>query len=236
MLTDFLNSLNCVFPEEKADFEIVQTKLNATDSFAFMPIVTLDLYPIHIIEETNIQAGSINNVYILPMGTHDLFIKNEIEELLKKFYNDDDTELSYGASIEEIIPLKSPDISYRLGFDDSEEINVIYVNILLKSGKYINAFLVADTIENCWTNIIEKYDIPLKWLIDSHKGMGDWFECTELYTLMKKSIKPSLLPDFYFKGKYISHIAPSGFELLHKVTENEPNACISEIYKTYWKV
>ena len=48
--------------------------------------------------------------------------------------------------------------------------------------------------------------------------------------------KPRLLPRFYLKGKFISHDAPEGFELISELKENENDWIGTHIYRTIWNL
>jgi hypothetical protein len=157
-----------------------------------------------------------------------------LSSLIKSFYNDDDIENDtnfYGASFEEMLILRSDDMDKYYKCDFVEEANVFYTRISLKNGKYVHILCVYDSAEDFWKNIIEKHDIKVDWIIDSHKGLGDWFENVPLYRVFLETTKPFLLPKYYFKGKFISHDAPDDFALIHEAKDNWIG---TQIYRTPW--
>ena len=79
---------------------------------------------------------------------------------------------------------------------------------------------------------MESYNVKADMLIDSTKGLGDWFEAVPLYTVYKTTKKPELLPQYYFKGKYIKPSAPPSFIHLYDVPESGKRGGMSQIYRT----
>ncbi len=80
-------------------------------------------------------------------------------------------------------------------------------------------FIVPETPNDCWKKVIEPYEIKCDIVIDSHKGMGDWFENVPLYKTMRETEAVNLLPNYYFKGLYIKHDVPYGFSLLYSIPD-----------------
>lgn len=153
--------------------------------------------------------------------------------------NDDelpDSELHYDAELEESILL------YNTGLSSGKSVklnglvyNAVYLRLLMSNQRLVYLFIIFEKPELVWTNIIEQFRIKTDIIIDNHKGLGDWFENVPLYKMMKETHQRDLLPELYFKGKYISHEAPKGFVKAYEVRENKPHQCMSEIYYTRWK-
>ena len=137
---------------------------------------------------------------------------------------------------EESILLTSNDIQIEKSIEvNSRKSNVIYLKLLSNIYTSVHVLILIETPTSTWTNIIEKYGVRSDILIDSHKGIGTWFEDSYLYSTMKKSTNYDLLPPYYFKGKYISHEAPDGFKKVYDVLEAEgKHWCSNAIYKTNW--
>ena len=49
--------------------------------------------------------------------------------------------------------------------------------------------------------------------------MGNWFDSIPLYKVMRETNATELLPHYYFRGLYISHDAPRGFNLLYTIPD-----------------
>ena len=94
-------------------------------------------------------------------------------------------------------------------------------------------FVLGKTLET-WRAVFEAYDIPWGALLDSHKGLGDWFYTTDLYAYYAETAKPQLRPQLYFKGKYIGNmnVGIEDFSLLHTFEESRPHECESRLYRT----
>ena len=244
MFFEFLENCHCVFTDETSDFESLKVQIKNSESLiAYMPSITVDLWPIHVLEEMNfgksIDGNSSPRIYIAPLGSHDFLIKNELELIINSFYQDENIKNNqnyYGASLEEMLILKSDEIKETFENSIIGSTNVIYARISLQNHKDVHFFGIYDFAEEFWKNIIEKYNIKVSWIIDSHKGLGDWFENVPLYKIFLETNKPRLLPRFYLKGKFISHDAPEGFELISELKENENDWIGTHIYRTIWNL
>jgi len=110
---------------------------------------------------------------------------------------------------------------------------VVYLRLSTKHDRIVHAVILIDIPYVIWTEVVERYGITTDILIDSHKGMGGWFDDTQLYSVMKNTSMSYLLPSYYFKGKYISRDAPEGFNKLYIIPEAEgQHWCECGIYKT----
>ena len=239
MMIDFLKQCKCVLQNEEQDYNwVLRSFEQKNDPFvAFMPAVIDDLWPIFILECTpanTYRSHKGRSVYIIPIGTHDFWAVPYFERLLLKFYRDDeikDRADYHGAELEECILLTSEDICNGRLAQPLASCNVIYARISFPDYRETELLFVVDTPENAWTQIVEKYSINTEYIIDSHKGMGDWFECVPLYDAVLNTNLPDGIPAFYFKGKYISHPAPNIYRKVYSVPESNEQQCISEIYQ-----
>ncbi|MBE6679595.1 MAG: hypothetical protein E7598_03635 [Ruminococcaceae bacterium] len=243
-LVEFLAALHPVLSEEAQDFETLCADIAAKNiPVSFMPCVTFDLWPVYALQCTNanVHIDSYNGsmFYIAPIGEHDFYLKPHLEQIMTDFYKDDfdDFGLMYGGELEEMLLLESQDIGtfFKLG-DVSEKANAVYMGFSMPNGAAAHILFLLDSMVNTWENCFEKYSVNCDALIDSHKGMGDWFDTTPLYSYFQSTQKKELLPKLYFKGKYISHEAPKGYKLIHSVEESRDGECVSELYITDYDV
>lgn len=244
MLIDFLKSCKSIFQSEIEDYNyVLQEITDNIDAFtAFMPAVIEDFWPIYIMETTKAQKYNKhfgNSIYVIPYGANDFWGVHGINSILRKWYEDDEINIGEdcGLKIEETILLKSLDIQIDRTIDiDDGKANTVYLKLSTNDGKLVHAVILIEKPHLVWENIIERFCISADLLIDSHKGLGGWFEDGYLYPKMKNTSIPHLLPHYYFKGKYISHEAPSGFEKIYVIPEAEgKHWCECAIYKTKWK-
>lgn len=240
MSIQFLENCKCILDSEKQDYSLVlRTFEKESEPFvAFLPAVTADLWPVYVLECTEARQYRIHggkSVYIVPIDTHNSGAISCFGKLINDFYMENATNDSknyYGASLEEMILLHSPDISNSKFLNRFSECNVIYLRISFEMDRNVDLVFLLEKPEVCWKGVIEKYNIATDYIIDSHKGMGNWFEYTKLYELVIHSHNSSILPKYYFKGKYISHDAPKDYQLVYRVPESKKGECISEIYRT----
>jgi len=205
MLIDFLNDCKVCIPEEKHDFDTVKRALKDKAYINYLPAVWDDLYPVHIMD---MMAGKHNftNAYLCPVGASDFFGLHHFNEILNDFYENDiikPSPLYYGAELEEAILLKSTTIHVEREFKIAGfSPNVIYIRIATHRGNKAHLFLIADTPENSFKEIIEDFEVKIHVTVENHKGLGSHFDGFELYRLFAESNKHYLLPKYWFFGKY----------------------------------
>lgn len=244
MLIEFFKSCTPVLQEEIEDYcNILREISQIADPFiGFMPAIIEDIWPIYALECTkasqfNHHTG--NSFYIIPYGAHDFWGVHGLNETMHNWYENDEITIGedYNVEIEETILLNCPEIQTDKSLDGSfRKSNAVYLKISTTDNKIIHAIILIDTPDAVWTNAVEKFNIPIDIFIDSHKGMGDWFENVPLYKIIKATANDHLLPPYYFKGKYISHNAPEGFEKVYIFPgTEEKHWCENAIYKTKWK-
>lgn len=237
MFIDFLKSLHPILQEEEKDFGEVVDLLSNKNFVNFMPSITFDLWPVFSIQCTDAKQELFlhnENVYIVSIGEADFFFERELENLVTDFYNKDQFEPNhmYGGELEEMILLSAPFCEEKIAVEGiHNNVNVVYMNITMIDGSTAHLFFVTSTAAQTWVDIFEKNEIACHVLIDSHKGMGDWLTSTELWEKLISTKTKDLLPEFYFKGKFISNNAPEGFEFISSIKESDSSECISEIYR-----
>ena len=244
MLVDFMKSCNPFLSEEKTDYlDIIQELENNLDPFiVFMPAIIEDLWPIFVMEDTyakQFNHHSGNSIYIIPYGAHDFWGVQGLNEIIRKWYNDDEIDIGeqLGMEIEETILLKSDALQSKRAISvNGNAANAVYMRLSSAKDRIVHIVILIDTPHAVWTKVVEKYSIQTDLLIDSHKGMGDWFDNIPLYSVMKNTSKPDLLPKYYFKGKYVKHNAPENFAEIYVIPEaKDKNWCKCAIYSTNWK-
>ena len=169
--------------------------------------------------------------------------KSYLEERIKKFYLEDEFYEQYEIEVDEMILLQSTEIEESFSLLEEIKYQVLYCHISTKDGRSVYLLIMPMKTEECWKHLIEKYEISCDFLIDSHKGLGGWFENTKLYHILKTTERKELLPKYYFKGLYISNPAPKDFKLVYRIPEviyfNKRNREIDswqkEIYRTEWR-
>lgn len=106
--------------------------------------------------------------------------------------------------LDEILLLYSPEFDYTVTIPGIGMINVIYLHLFTETGAPVDLFCIAETAERCWVNMIREYDLSVDYIIDSHKGMGDLFHTTDFYRTLIDTQNKTVLPPYYFKGKFIT--------------------------------
>lgn len=248
MINDFLNSLNCVLPSEVSDYHnILDIWSKEKYQIAFMPAIFW-YSGIYNLFDQKACANNRKMIWFIPVGQAGFFWLPGLRQKVVGFYETGEMEINNhvhfpgieAETFEECILLHTSDLQ------NNHEHNVLGANVLLfrlslSSGSDTILFILLDHQDNCWMNIIEKYNIPLTWLVDSGRGMGDYFLHVNLYQLMKHTSKPDTLPALYFKGLYNKGEIPEGFRFLYSMFSH-PNETgydewksFSSVYSTGWK-
>ena len=241
MFIDFLSSCTNVLKEETADYNNAIVHLSRIAvSTGLMPAVTDDLYPIYALACSSANRVVSPNVYFLPIGVHDCWAKPYFEEIVNEFYLRDFVREQFEIVLEEMILLKHPDICESFCLDHHTCYNVLYCHITMPNDSPVYLFILPLDPAGCW-KIMERYGIKCDILIDSHKGLGDWFENTPLYRIMTETNHFEVLPRYYFKGLFISHEVPKGFKKIYTIPEpisscgQRVNDNDKEIYEIDWE-
>ena len=242
MIGRFLSNCTCLLPEETDDFrEVCNALAGKPMQVGFMPAITDDLYAVYALACTSAKKIVSPDIYIVPIGAYLEFAKPRFEEMVDRFYREDEFREQFGIDLEEMILLSSPEIDEFFLFEETTRYNVIFCRLSMPSGAEVQLVVVPETPEGCWKKIIEVHRIKCDVVVDSNKGMGNWFEEIPLYRAMKETDSPELLPRYYFKGMFISHDAPPGFRLICRIPDTilyqgRPVAgWQKKIYETDWK-
>lgn len=244
MIVEFMKSCVPVLSEEKTDYtDIIQDiKRNKDPFIGFMPAIIEDLWPIYIMEDTHAKQfnhHSGNSIYIIPYGAHDFWGVQGLNDIIRKWYNDDEIDIGeqLGMEIEETILLKSDTLqSERAISVNGNAANAVYMRLSSAKDRIVHIVILIDTPHAVWNEVIEKFGIKTDVLIDSNKGMGGWFDNIPLYSIMNNTPVPSLLPLYYLKGKYVKHTAPEIGERVYIIQEAiGRNWCECSIHKMEWK-
>ncbi len=242
MFSDFLANCTAVLTDEEESFYSIRNNLNARKPFiCYMPSITLDLWPIFALHCTSVRdfvsPHTAPTIFLMPIGAHHFWAKPEFCDFVLNFYHNDsypDHRNIYNFELEEMILLQYPKAADSLVLAELGICNAIYVRLSNGGVKDVHLFILLEDPSEGWKTIVERYEIPVQLLIDSHKGMGNWFEDIPLFQYMTGTSKPNLLPNYYFKGKYISHPAPTGFQLLTAIAESSVTEHSSELFRTSW--
>lgn len=238
-LNEWINNCRSIIPEEEMDWIKMTNRLNATSKVVLMPSITCDAWPIHVLNDLKYGErimGVSPSIYVVPLGTNDFWIKQEVEQLVEAFYQDEeisDRESFYELSLEEIILLNCCDSKNYLCINKFRA-NGFVAEIKTKEGDSIYVFAIMEKPEEFWEEIVQKFEIPIICIVDSNKGLGDWFTEVPLYKSMIGSNCRTVLPPYYFKGKYISANAPDSFEWIADIKESPAHTCVTQLYKTGW--
>ena len=246
MLLDFLRECVCSLPEETEDYRSVLKLFERESEYfvAFMPSILMDLSPVYGLECTS--AGRYAppghpHVYIMPVGAHGDNSRTLFSELIQKFYFQDSLEEPEGFHLEEMILLCHPAPKDRFCITRGLWCNVLYCHLTSVRDTPVYLLILPDRPEDVWTEIVEAEQIPCDIVIDSHKGMGDWFESTPLFRCMSGTSAAGLLPRYYYRGVYISYGAPQGFTEEYRIPEEirvhgmPLDDAYKTIYRTTWR-
>lgn len=237
MFIDFLENCKCILKDEIKDYEMIKLSFKndeQTPFIAFMPLIVDDLWPIHILETTEAHRFRDDNgksIYIVPVGAHDFYAKFTLENKIRDFYeNDYLDELEFDAELEECILLSCDDIRKDILSEELNDCNVIYLRIEMKT-RSVEIFVIVDYQEDVWKRIVERYSLNVSYIIESTKGMGDWYYCVPLYNLVMNTSLSSGIPKYYMKGRYASTEITDDYEELYEVPESYSQGLKSYIYK-----
>ena len=248
MLHDFISSLRCVREDEAADYSVILRAWQGRNCHvALMPAISWHGGTYNLFDRKAGGAGE-NMIWIIPGGQAGFFWLPELKREISAFYEQDEVPFGNNSrfpgidaeEFEEVILLHSDDIQ-----DDPEKTvlgaNVLLIRLTLLSGRETLLFLLLEHQDICWKNIVEGYQIPLTWFVDSGRGTEDYFVRVKLYQLMKQSSCPALLPPLYFKGLYNKGDVPEGFRFLYAML-SEPEAdgydpwqTFSAVYEANWQ-
>lgn len=241
MLLDFLYDCQCELENEKTDFhETLKNLSNKSLCVGFMPAITDDLYPIFALSCTAAKHIILPNVYIIPVGAHNYWAKPYFESIINKFYEDDVIREQFDIELEEMLLLNNHKLNCPFILSGEKYSNVVLCHITLPSESDAYLIVVPETPDDCWSKLVEPYEIKCDIIIDSNKGLGNWFDDVPIYKLMRETRLKELLPQYYFRGLYISHDAPPGFKLLYTIPEkidyqgHEVDDWQKEIYEIDW--
>ncbi len=244
---NFMNSLRCVREDEKLDYQSILIEWKRkTANVALMPAIWWYGGTFNLFDQKAKNDGE-NMIWIVPAGQSNFFWINDLKKTIVEFYETDQIDLGDNShfpgiepeEFEECILLHSDDIQSDTGHVIMGA-NVILVRLSLLSGRDALVFILLDHQNNCWKNIIEKYHIRLKWLVDSGRGTDDYYARTKLYQLMKHTCYPELLPSLYFKGLYNKGEIPENFQfqyaMLSQPGENGYDKwnTFSAVFDTRW--
>lgn len=241
MLTDYLADCHPIDSHEQHDYRDICCEMSANKLFvSYIPSIIFDLWPLYVLQCTSAKQYCLpidaSCVYLMPIGANNFWAKTEFERLVLDFYRNDefpDNYNIYDFDLEEMILLQYPGSAEMLNLGEFGSCNAVYMR-MSRDKIESHVIVLLENPSEGWKTIVERYEIVVDMLIDSHKGLGTWLEDSRLYSNMNSTEKSLLLPRYYFKGKYISQPAPEGFSLLMEVEESEPHKCVSKIYKTPW--
>lgn len=244
MLYDFIANCKCAIDEEYVDYRDLLNDLKGMRHcvIGLMPAIRDDLYPVFALSCTSARQIVSPNVYVIPVGAHDYWAQSYFEEIVNQFYRDDEIREQFDIELEEMLLLVNPKLKRYFKLEDGTCYNTLVCRITLpdETEKYL--VVVPLTPDDCWTNIIEPYDIKCDVIIDSGKGMGHWFDDVPLYKIMRETEAIELLPRYYFKGMYMGgYQVPFGFRLSYTILDKivyQGHYAVShgekEIYEIDW--
>ena len=220
MLTDFLAQCNNVIPDESRDFQAFLSELSELQiCIGFMPAIGYDLYPVYALTCTDGRNIISPNVYILPTASRDNWAGEYFEGIINRFYEDKELNENYSLELDEMILLHSENTGYTYTLYDGTEYNVVLCRIKLPTGRNVYLILISEAPEDCWQKIIEAYSIKCDILIDSNRGLEDYYYCSALYPVMRETDNDELLPKFYFNGLYEKSEPPKGFKHVYTIQD-----------------
>lgn len=221
MLHKLIANCRCALTGESADYRELLKDFDGRKScvIGFMPAVTDDLFPVFALSCTSASQIISPDIYIIPVGANDYWAKSQFEEIVNRFYQLDEFQEQFDIEFEEMLLLVNPELKCFFTLYDGTDYNVAVWRITLPNGLERYLVVVPLTPDNCWKEIVEPYDVKCCVLIDSNKGMGNWFDAVPLYRVMRETSKTELLPQYYFKGMFISHDAPFGFKLVYTIPD-----------------
>ena len=239
MLLDFLNDCQCVLEDERSDLqEILRALAYKSVCVGFMPAITDDLYPVYALSCTGAVQIISPDVYIISVGAKDYWAKPYFEDIFNRFYEADEIREQFDIEIEEMILLYNSRLNNSFTLAEGINYNVVLCRITPPDGSNRYLLVVPEKTEDCWREIFEHYEIKCDIVIDSHKGMGDWFDSVPVYRVMRDTLLSELLPRYYFRGMYISAQPPHGFKLKYTIPDKiyHQGHAVRDWYKEIYEI
>lgn len=247
MIYDFFNSMHCVLQNEASDYRVICDAWSKKDyHIAFMPAISWYSGTYNLFDQKAGVEGR-NMIWLISAGQSGFFWLPTLKQKVVNFYETDEIEINDHISFpgieaerfEECILLHSNDLQ-----DNPEHTicgaNVLLVRLSLSSGRNTLIFILLDHQDTCFKRIIEGYDISLTWLVDSGRGMEDYYTRVNLYQLMTTTSHRNTLPALYFKGLFNKGEIPDGFRFLYAML-SKPDTdgydkwqYFSAVYDTGW--
>lgn len=117
----------------------------------------------------------------------------------------------YGYSIKRIVPLDPvTDATNRncLDLQHLGRFGAVYMQVSHSRHADVHLLILEADPSECW-HIQEELERPVDILIESGKGMGNWFTGVPLYKYIAMGPE-GRIPRYYMKGKYMSYAGPKG--------------------------
>lgn len=244
MLIDWIKNISNTLNEESDKVSRLKRELLVKECFInYMPSICMDIWPVHALEEVGFKSyrNKKTGVYVIPVGEQKYALQKALEHHMNNIYLDNNSFdvpsfYLYKAQLLETVLFYDNNIErYSCLGDADKKYNVVLLKYKLKNGKISYLFYVFTKAETFW-NTIEKYEIKIEMIIDSYKGLGDFFYKVPLYKIFKEKAPSEFLPKYYFKGKYISCDAPERFTHIGTIKEESFGDCDSKLYLTNFDV
>jgi len=185
----------------------------------YYPADFIDLWPALMLQKHHYCCEL---VLIMPIGAmHSCSLAHkDLEQQIIRFHDTGSTDtkgdlyhwaLSYGYSVKRIVPLNPVTDDSRRNYLDLQHLgrfSAVYMQMAHCEYGDVHLLILEADPNECW-RIQKELDRPVDILIESGKGMGNWFTGVPLYQHI--SLGPQdRIPRYYMKGKWMSYNGPKG--------------------------
>ena len=185
----------------------------------YYPADVIDLWPAYVIQKWD-PRRRLEPLLIMPIGQMDQAEHRDLEQQMIRFLdtasiNPQSTlarwSQMYDYCVKRICPLDpiTEESSGRcLDLPPLGQFKGAYMQLSHTDYQDVHLLILEADPSDCW-RIQSKLKRPIDILIESGKGMGNWFTDIPLYQYI--ALGPgSRIPSYYMKGKYMSYDGPNG--------------------------
>ncbi len=221
-MKQFLADLTPILSDERLDFCKIAEDLKDRSPFVlFQPSLSPDLAPMAALMQAGIlqeaQDAGKPLIWLVSVSEYRSFGPEGFEALVSDFYlRDELPELALPESLQEL-ELKEMILLHWKKLPDCFRLpslgmaNVIYLSLALPGEAAVHCFVCAGKPEQIWDAWTVQDGCSIDWLLDSGKGMPDFFPRTELFRQFLDFDRKEMLPPFFYSNLCHPYDLPESF-------------------------
>ncbi len=215
-------SLCPILQDERTDYRRIADNLKDRSPFVLLqPAVSPDLTPMAAL----LQAGILQEaqdagkplIWLVSVDTARSSGPTWVEDIVSAFYlRDELPKLALPESLrklelEEMILLRWEKLPDSFDLLPIGTANVIYLSLTLPDEAEVHCFLCAGTPEQVWNAWTVQEGCSIDWLVDSQRGLVDYFPRTELFRQFLDFDRKALLPSLFYSSQCRPYHLPESF-------------------------